>query len=233
MSPSGFYCFFLQAHCSQFAKALSTCPTCGVWKIMSEYRNVFINMFKWKGAWSEISKHQMFGRYCLMEKSCLQATWDVKKKQVDNGINIGETTNLNWWMPDFWTIKSTTGEKHCQRWTFGWWWSRPRLPCRLVLTPCRRIRPSRVRRRRKQWLTCENAESVNMKLKVLWWTRAVIFIEDTNASQVEYAVFYCTDFSTKSSFAVYEGVCSTLSNYYLLAFLQLKITFCGEHIGFT
>ena len=31
-----------------------------------------------------------------MEKSCLQATWDVKKKQVDNGINIGETP----WMPD-------------------------------------------------------------------------------------------------------------------------------------
>ena len=50
-----------------------------------------------------------------MEKSCLQATWDVKKKQVDNGINIGETPNLNWWMPDFWTINSTTGEKNTAR----------------------------------------------------------------------------------------------------------------------
>ena len=207
-------------------------------KMMSEYRNVFINMFKQKMLDRKFRNIKCSEDTVWWKNpACKPPGMSKRNRYLDNGINIGETPNLNWWMPDFWTINSTNywRKKHCQRWTFGWWWSQPRLPCRLVLTPCRRTRPSRVLRRRKQWLTCENAESVNMKLKMLWWTRAVIFIEDTNASQVEYCTqyFIAQTFPQKSSFAVYEGVCSTLSNYYLLAFLQLKITFCRERIGFT
>ena len=89
--------------------------------------------------------------YCWWRKSC--TTWIKTLSIIGYSpyqlVNAGFLNHQQY----YWR------KKHCQRWTFGWWWSQPRLPCRLVLTPCRQTRPSRVLRWRKQWLTCENAES--------------------------------------------------------------------------
>ena len=74
----------------------------------------FFSIFVFESHKQKLSEEKVLNRYLqvpfnlllMVQKSC---TTRMYQKHVNNGISI---TNLNWWTPDFWTIKSTTPWSH-------------------------------------------------------------------------------------------------------------------------